>query len=396
LTSKATITLTVNPPPSFSLAATPASLSVTPGSSGASSVAITDISGFTGTVTLAASGLPAGVTATFTAVSGGKSTVTFAASSSAASSTSTITITGKSGSLTETTTIALTVASGPTFTLTASPTSLSIAQGATGTSILTLTPLNGFTGTVTVTVSALPSGVQGSFSNGPTPVSVALTLAITASAALGPSTITLTGKSGSITQTATVSLTVLGPGAGNALVNLAPLYNVAGIVTDFTSFTGGGLDAGGRAYSSSQLGAVQTVSGAAFSLGPANAPDAVSNATIPLPAGQYSTLTLLATGVNGAQPNQTFTVKYSDGTTTSFTQSLSDWCTPQNYPGETVAVPMTYRDLSNATRDTRALALYSYSFNLASGKTVSSITLPSNRNVVVLAASLSTASSSSR
>ena len=57
---------------------------------------------------------------------------------------------------------------------------------------------------------------------------------------------------------------------------------------------------------------------------------------------------------------------------------------------------MAYRDLSNAARDTRTLALYSYSFNLASGKTVSSITLPSNPNVVVLAASLSAASNSSR
>ena len=41
-----------------------------------------------------------------------------------------------------------------------------------------------------------------------------------------------------------------------------------------------------------------------------------------------------ATGVNGNQANQTFTVNYSDGTSTSFTQSLSDWFTPQNYAGE--------------------------------------------------------------
>jgi hypothetical protein len=322
--------------------------------------------------------------------------MTFTAASTAAAGTSTITITGKSASLTQTTTIAFTIASGPTFSLTASPTSLSIAQGATGNSILTLIPLNGFTGSVTVSMSGLPSGVQGSFGSGPTPASVAFTLAVTSSAAAGPSTVTLTGKSGSLTQIATISLTVLAPNAGNALVNLTPLYNVPGIVTDFTTFTSGGLDAGGRAYSASQLTPVENINGTAFSLGPVNALNAVSSTTIPLPAGQYSTLKLLATGVNGAQSAQTFIVKYSDGTTTSFTQSLSDWCTPSFFPGETIAVPMAYRDLSNATRDTRSLALYSYSFNLASGKTVSSITLPSNRSVVVLAASLSTASSSSR
>ena len=47
---------------------------------------------------------------------------------------------------------------------------------------------------------------------------------------------------------------------------------------------------------------------------------------------------LLATGVNGNQPDQTFVVTYVDGSTTTITQSLSDWFTPQSYPGEAVAV----------------------------------------------------------
>ena len=42
---------------------------------------------------------------------------------------------------------------------------------------------------------------------------------------------------------------------------------------------------------------------------------------------------MLATGVHGNQANQTFVVTYTDGTTSSITQSLSDWFTPQNYRG---------------------------------------------------------------
>ena len=50
---------------------------------------------------------------------------------------------------------------------------------------------------------------------------------------------------------------------------------------------------------------------------------------------------------------------------------------------------MPYRDSSNGTRDTRPMTLYGYTFNLSSSKTVKSITLPNNRNVVVLAMNLS-------
>jgi hypothetical protein len=53
---------------------------------------------------------------------------------------------------------------------------------------------------------------------------------------------------------------------------------------------------------------------------------------------------------------------------------------------------MNYRDNSDGTRDGRPFSLYAYSFNLAPGKTVSSVTLPANRNVAVVAMSLIKAS----
>ena len=63
--------------------------------------------------------------------------------------------------------------------------------------------------------------------------------------------------------------------------------------------------------------------------------DAVSSTTIPLPAGNYATLNLLGAAAHGSQTNQRFVVTYTDGTTTTITQSLSDWWgPPQNYTGE--------------------------------------------------------------
>ena len=392
LTSSVNIVVIMTAGPSFTLTSTPGIVNLNPGTSGASTIAVVDQNGFSGTVALKASGLPTGVTATFSPAStAGKSTVTFTAAGNAVVASANVTITGTSGSLTSQLTMQVAVAPPPTFTLSTSPSALSVAAGSSGTSTLTLNPQNGFNGTVTVSLSGLPTGVTASFSSGTTAPGLLVTLTAAASARSGQSTVTITGKSGTLSETATISLTVTPASTTTASgqVNMASLYNVSGLVTDGSTFSSsGGLDGGGRAWSANLLGTTQTAGGLAFSLGPANAPDAVTSATIPLPAGQFSTLNLLAAGVNGAQPSQTFTVTYTDGTTTSFTQSLSDWCTPAGYTGESNAIQMPYRDNSIGTRDTRLITVYRYSFSLSSGKNASSITLPKNGNVVALAISL--------
>src|SRR5580692_5441866 len=92
--------------PSFTLSDSPSSLSIAEGSSGTSTISVTDVGGFSGSVTLAASGLPSGVTAAFgTNPTTGSSVLTLTASSTATTGTATVTITGTSGSLTATTTI---------------------------------------------------------------------------------------------------------------------------------------------------------------------------------------------------------------------------------------------------------------------------------------------------
>jgi hypothetical protein len=114
-TAMDSVLLKVNPAPSFTLGASPASLTVAQGASGKSTITVTGQNGFKGSVTLAATGLPSGVTAAFaTNPTTGTSVLTMTASSTAAIGAATVTIKGTSGSLTASTTVALTISCTPT------------------------------------------------------------------------------------------------------------------------------------------------------------------------------------------------------------------------------------------------------------------------------------------
>src|SRR5215469_16879626 len=211
-----------SPPVGFTLAASPTSVSVTQGGSATDTISVTDVGGFTGSVTLSASGLPSGVTASFgTNPTTGSSLLTLTASSTAATGSSTVTITGTSGSMTASTTIALTVNQKVTagFTLAASPASISVTQGNSATDTISVTDVGGFTGSVTLSASGLPSGVTASFGTNPTTGTSVLTLAASSTATLGAATVTVTGTSGTLTHTTTISLTVNSSAAQNLIVN---------------------------------------------------------------------------------------------------------------------------------------------------------------------------------
>jgi endoglucanase len=199
--------------PDFALSGSPTSLTVNRGASGTSTITITRSGGFTGGVTLSASGLPAGVTASFSTnpATGGSALLTLTASATATLGNAAVTVTGTGGSLTRTTPISLTVSqpATPDFALSSSPTSLTVARGASGTSTITVTRSGGFTGGVTLSASGLPAGVTASFSTNPaTGGSALLTLAASSTATLGAATITVTGTGGGLTRSATVGLTV--------------------------------------------------------------------------------------------------------------------------------------------------------------------------------------------
>ena len=163
-----------------------------------------------GNVTMAASGLPSGVTAAFgTNPATTSSILTLTASGTATTGSATVTITGISGSLTHTTTINLTVNTpAPDFTLSSSASSLSVFHLFHGVTTITVNPLNGFTGNVNLTVSGLPSGVSASITPNPTTSTSVVNLYADDFTEIASSTITVTGTSGSLTHTTTFTLTV--------------------------------------------------------------------------------------------------------------------------------------------------------------------------------------------
>jgi hypothetical protein len=179
-------------------------------------------------------------------------------------------------------------------------------------------------------------------------------------------------------------------GTAATLVPATTAYNVNGIYTSGTHFSNtGGLDNDGNAYASSQLGTSKSWNGTTFTFGPSNAVDVWANTTITLPSGQYNTLEILAAAVNADQKGQTLTLTYTDNSTVSFTQSYSDWFTGTSlYSGESVAVAMTFENTWNGSTRVNPTFVYGYSYAIDPNKTVKSLTLPANRNVVVLAVAL--------
>ncbi len=210
----------------FTLSANPTNLTINRGASGTSAITITRSGGFSSSVALSAGGLPSGVTATFNPASttGTSSTLTLTASATAATGMAPVTVTGTGGGLTRTTQL-LTVNPAPDFTLSANPSSLTVNQGASAASTLSITRVGGFTGSVAFSASGLPSGVTAGFTP-PSTTGTSSTVTFTASSAatVGSANVTITATGGGLTRTATIALTVSG-GGGTGGVTITPAIN---------------------------------------------------------------------------------------------------------------------------------------------------------------------------
>jgi subtilase family serine protease len=113
------------------------------------------------------------------------------------------------------------------FTISASPASVSVAQGSNATSTITTIVSGGFDSAIALTAAGQPAGVTVSFN--PTPIGAPgsgasiMTIAAAPTTAAGTYTIAVMGTGGGITNTATVSLTVTAPTtAGGFTLSVSP------------------------------------------------------------------------------------------------------------------------------------------------------------------------------
>jgi len=390
--------------PGFSLSMAPYEITVNPGSSGTATITLNPYGGLSGAVSLAISGLPSGVAASFSPASSASIpsnvTLTLAVPASVPVGTYTGTIAVSVGPSKQTIamTVAVVVPVTPDFTISASPSIVNLTAGATARPVITVTAIGTFANSVTLSVTGAPQGVIASFSPTSATSSSTLTLAVGSNAVPGTYILNIAASSVGLNHSTTIGLLVSAAAPSPVAVDLSTIYNVTGIAPDSTPFPAGVANC--CAYSANRLGASLVTQNVPFIFGPAtngagppwNAVIAGAGAvTVPLPSGQFGSIEMLASG-KGNQTAQVFQVDYSDGSNDMFTQSVSDWTTPQNYPGETTAATTPYYNLQSGAKQTTTAYLYNYAFSLDPCKVATSFVHPRNGSLSTLALTLVPAS----
>jgi hypothetical protein len=210
-------------PPDFGLGATPASQAVAPGAAANYTATVTPSNGFTDAVALSVTGLPAGATATFTPTSitggSGSSTMKVSTTTSTPAGSYTLTVKGTDGALQHSATVTLVVSASPPpdFGLAATPASQTVSTGAAANYTATVTPSNGFTDAVALSVTGLPAGATATF----TPTSITggsgsstMKISTTSSTPAGSYALTVMGTDGALQHTAAVTLVVSASSSG--------------------------------------------------------------------------------------------------------------------------------------------------------------------------------------
>jgi uncharacterized membrane protein len=194
----------------FTISPSPSYLNEVAGSSGSSTLSLTSLGGFAGSVSFASSVSPSGPTVTVNPsnvnlVSGGSvsATLTVSTGSTLANGLYNVTVNASSGSRSYSTVVTLRV--GPDFKASSNPNSLTILVGSSGSASVSVTSLNGFAGTLNLAASTLPgplvslnpasvSLTSGSSSN------ATLTISTTSSVATGDYTISIVIASGTVSH----------------------------------------------------------------------------------------------------------------------------------------------------------------------------------------------------
>ena len=191
------------------------------------------------------------------------------------------------------------------FTLSASPTSLSVAQGSSGSTTISTAATGGFNSAISLSASGLPAGVTASFNPGsigaPGNGSSSLTLTADSTATTGTANVTITASGGGITHTVTIPLGVTATATPDFSVGAAPTS---------VSVTQG--SSGSSTISTSVSGGFNSVISLSTSGLPSGVTASLTSGSIAAPGSGSSTLTFTA-GSTAATGTTNVTVTAAGG-----------------------------------------------------------------------------------
>ena len=299
----------------FSIAASPASLSVASGGTGTSTISTLVTSGGSAAVALSVSGLPSGATATLgaTSVAAGKGTTLSLKAGTAAPGVYVITVTGIEGTASHSTTVSLTITTAADFSLSAGPSSVSVVSGSSATSTISTAVISG-SGTVSLSATGVPTGATATFSPSSVTAGSASTLTLNSgTVAPGSYAITVKGVEGSVSHTASVTLTVSGINNGGMEAKSLTGWTASGT----TTLVSGASSCHAGSYCA-RIGSTAAI----------NANSSLAQ-TFAVPASGASRLSLYykPTCAAAAQTYGGFTVALTDNTLGTTTTPLATVCT---------------------------------------------------------------------
>ncbi|MEO8030571.1 MAG: hypothetical protein ABI765_06970, partial [Gemmatimonadota bacterium] len=318
------LTLTVVATPDYALSIVPDTVTIVQGATGTGAVTIARTN-FAGSVALSLSGAPAGVTGAYApaATTGTTSTLTLTVGAAAAAGVYPLSVNGTGTPGARSTPVVLKVIpAAADYALSLSSAAVSVIQGGTGTSTVTITRTN-FTGAVTLSLGGAPTGVTGAYAPAaPTGTTSTLTITVAGTVAAGTYNLTVNGASTAGAHSTPLVLTVTAAAANYSLsmtpATLAVVKGTSGTSTvniTRTNFTG--------AVTLSLTGAPAGVTGAFNPTAPTTASSVLTLTVASSAAAGTYTLTIHGTGTPGPKTT-TLSLTVTAATGGSFTLDFSN------------------------------------------------------------------------
>jgi subtilisin family serine protease len=229
----------------------------------------------------------------------------------------------------------------PNFAISATPTSRTVTTGGSTTYSVSIAPSNGFAGSVSLSVTGLPSGATASFSPNPTGTSSTMTVTTSTTTPAGTSTLTITGTSGSLVHTTTAVLVVQLPSTADFSLAVSPTSQAVD-VGNATTYSVTITPSGGFA--------------AAVSLSTAGLPSGATASFSPNPASGSSTLTI-STSVLTVTGSYMFTITGLSG---GLSHSVSATLLVRSSYGLSASPPSQTVTAGGATTYTIAVTRYGF------------------------------------